>query len=215
MRKQIGKPEADSSKPFNPLAKAQLARSIAEALLTSELHPLPPGARFPGAGIYAIYYSGAVPRYREQVEKNAACEFLAPIYVGKAIPAGGRKGSGDFEAARGHSRLSRLAEHADSIVQTSDLLIEDFKCRYLVVDDIWIPLGESLLIDRFKPLWNVIIDGFGNHAPGAGRYQQKKSPWDAIHPGRRWAEKLQPSAKTAEIIESEIAEFLKRDNQSS
>jgi hypothetical protein len=116
----------------------------------------------------------------------------------------------DFEAAPGHSLFNRLSEHAESIIQTSDLDIADFQCRFHVVDDIWIPLGESLLIDRFRPLWNVLVDGFGNHAPGAGRYQQKKSPWDALHPGRRWAEKLRPSAKTVEIIESEITAFFRK-----
>lgn len=207
MPRKTGKPEPDSSRPFNPLAKKQLAQSIAEALLISDLSPLPPGTRFPGAGIYAIYYSGAAPRYSKLIERNAASESLAPIYVGKAIPSGGRKGGMDFDSAPGYSLFNRLSEHADSIIETSDLKIGDFQCRYLVVDDVWIPLGESLLIDRFRPLWNVLIDGFGNHAPGAGRYQQKKSPWDALHPGRRWAEKLQPSAKTVEIIESEIAAF--------
>jgi hypothetical protein len=210
MRRKVEKPEPDSPKPFNPLAKRQLAQSIAEALLISDLSPLPPSIRFPGAGIYAIYYSGAAPRYRKLIEKNAASESLAPIYVGKAIPFGGRKGGMDFDSAPGYSLFSRLSEHADSINETADLEIGDFRCRYLVVDDIWIPLGESLLIDRFRPLWNVLIDGFGNHAPGAGRYQQKKSPWDALHPGRRWAEKLQPPAKTVEIIESEIAAFFER-----
>jgi hypothetical protein len=132
----------------------------------------------------------------------------APIYVGKAIPPGGRKGGMDFEAATGTSLFGRLSEHAESIAQSSNLKINDFRCRHLVVDDIWIPLGESLLIERFKPLWNVLIDGFGNHDPGSGRHQQKKSPWDALHPGRQWAERLQPCAKTREELESEIAMFL-------
>jgi hypothetical protein len=26
------------------------------------------------------------------------------------------------------------------------------------VDDIWIPLGESLLIEMFSPLWNKVLD---------------------------------------------------------
>jgi hypothetical protein len=113
----------------------------------------------------------------------------------------------DFEAALGHSLFNRLSDHADSIIQASNLEIDDFQCRYLVVDDIWIPLGESMLIDRFKPLWNVLIDGFGNHDPGAGRYQQKKSPWDALHPGRTWAERVQPCVKNKKEIESEITAF--------
>lgn len=74
----------------------------------------------------------------------------------------------------------------------------DFVCRFLVVDDIWIPLAESMMIERFKPLWNRCIDGFGNHDPGSGRYQQQRSPWDCIHPGREWAEKLKPNAISRE-----------------
>ena len=48
-----------------------------------------------------------------------------------------------------------------------------------------------MLISRFEPLWNKLVDGFGNHDPGKGRYQQKKSAWDLLHPGRPWAERLQ------------------------
>ena len=83
-----------------------------------------------------------------------------------------------------------------------NLNVEDFQCRYLVVDDIWIPLGESLLIRQFRPLWNVVIDGFGNHAPGSGRYNQQRSPWDVLHPGRGWAERLARCTKSeAELVE--------------
>jgi hypothetical protein len=74
-----------------------------------------------------------------------------------------------------------------------------FYCRFLVVDDIWIPLGESLLIEKTKPLWNVIVDGFGNHDPGKGRYNQQMSAWDTLHPGRDWAKKLQPGKSETEI----------------
>jgi hypothetical protein len=54
---------------------------------------------------------------------------------------------------------------------------------------------------------NLEIDGFGNHDSGSGRHQQKKSPWDVIHPGREWAERLQPCAKSKTEIESKIAAF--------
>lgn len=53
-----------------------------------------------------------------------------------------------------------------------------------------IPLGESLLIERFQPLWNVVVDGFGNHDPGSGRYSGQRPLWDMVHPGRPWAERL-------------------------
>ena len=45
---------------------------------------------------------------------------------------------------------------------------------------------EAALIKLSQPLWNVALDGFGNHDPGKGRYEQAKSDWDVIHPGRVW-----------------------------
>jgi hypothetical protein len=202
--------ESDSPRPFNPLAKAQIAISLTEAFLLSELHPLPPSKGFVGAGVYAVYYFGELPLYHRLVEHNSKSEFPSPIYVGKAIPSGGRKGGMDFEATTGRALTNRLSDHADSVRQASNLRIQDFKCRYLIVDDIWIPLAESMLIQRFRPLWNVLVDGFGNHDPGAGRHKQKTSWWDVLHPGRRWVERLQPCAKTKYEIESEITDFLRK-----
>jgi Eco29kI restriction endonuclease len=192
------KPSDPSPQLFNPLDKKQLAASVAEALLSSDIHSLPPEKKFSGAGVYAIYYFGDAPTYRKlaKINKTATCDLQVPIYVGKAIPTGGRKGEVEFDATVGQSLYNRLREHGESIRQTSDLEVRDFKCRYLVVDDIWIPLAESLMIRKFKPIWNVAIDGFGNHAPGAGRYKQQRSPWDALHPGRSWAERLAQSART-------------------
>lgn len=103
-----------------------------------------------------------------------------PIYVGKAVPSGGRKGKVDPEASsKGNQLFKSLEEHRKSIVAATNLNIADFWCRHLVVDDIWIPLGESLLIQRFQPIWNSVVDGFGNHDPGAGRY---KGPHPALPP---------------------------------
>jgi hypothetical protein len=85
---------------------------------------------------------------------------------------------------------SRLRKHADSIRATESLKIEDFSFRYIVLDDIWIPLGENILIETFKPLWNVAVEGFGINDPGKGRLNQKRSPWDVLHPGRGYAARL-------------------------
>jgi len=59
-----------------------------------------------------------------------------------------------------------------------------------VVDDIWISLGENMLIETFRPIWNIVIDGFGNKDPGNRRATQHRSPWDVLHPGRAFAAKL-------------------------
>ena len=170
---------------FDPLSKTNLARSVEGALLRqvpSKLAALP---RFLGAGIYAIYYTGPLDIYASISSE----ECLTPIYVGKAEPAGGRKG---LTSATGGTPLwSRLADHAKSVGQAMNLDDLDFRCRYLVADDLFTPLAEQLMIREYQPVWNVALDGFGNHDPGAGRRNQARSPWDVVHPGRPWAE-LQP-----------------------
>jgi len=190
--------------PFNPLHKKHLGESVAEFMLSSPAQRLRP-APFLGAGIYAIYYSGPFDLYQPISQKNRNGKCSCPIYVGKAVPPGARKGGFGLDSDPGPSLYKRLAEHAESINQVSNLKLQDFHCRYLVVDDIWIPLAESLLIEMFSPLWNLVIDGFGNHDPGAGRYNQQKSPWDVLHPGRKWAEKLQNNRVELDIIKQRIS----------
>ena len=192
---------------YNPLEKLHLARSVAEALLTSAAHELPLADSFRGAGLYAIYYLGDFPLYAPISEANRENRFEMPIYVGKAVPEGARKGLLGFGADVGPVLFRRLNEHAESIRLASNLRVEDFRARHLVVDDIWIPLGESLLIRTFGPLWNAVIDGFGNHDPGSGRYNQKCSPWDTLHPGRQWATRLQPCSKEYPMIQEEVAKY--------
>lgn len=195
--------------PYNPLDKLRLGESVAKALLARPSVPLPIPEPFPGAGIYAIYYAGKYPAYRKIAEKNINNQWGVPIYVGKAVPPGARKGAYGLDQSPGDVLYRRLREHSESIQQTNNLSITDFGCRYLIVDDIWIPLGESLLISMFSPLWNKLLDGFGNHDPGAGRYNQQRSAWDVIHPGRPWAAKLKPNFRSEGDILKNIAEFLK------
>lgn len=202
-----------TEKPYNPLEKKNLAVSVAEAMLNRPVSHLPPDS-FEGAGIYAIYYTGDFEAYKRIAEKNREGKFEAPIYVGKAVPAGARKGGFGLGLSPGNVLYRRLEEHATSIIQARNLNIEDFFCRYLVVDDIWIPLGESLLIEKFSPLWNKVIDGFGNHDPGKGRYNQQRSRWDTLHPGRSWAERLAPNKETVEQILEKIKIFFETPGQS-
>lgn len=198
---------AQNSQPYNPLHKRNLGESVAKALLTEPVVTLPPD-RFVGAGIYAIYYTGPIEAYEEIARYNRDNKFSWPIYVGRAVPAGARKGGFGLDADPGEVLHRRLLEHAASIGQAENLERDDFRCRYLVVDDIWIPLAESLLIEKFYPVWNMRIDGFGNHDPGVGRRNQRKSAWDVLHPGRPWAELLQdPGYDWGEIHET-VAEYV-------
>jgi hypothetical protein len=196
--------------PFNPLDKRNLGTSVAEALLAQQRSPLPPTDKFIAAGVYAIYYQGGFDAYAAVATPNLANDGKdVPIYVGKAVPAGARKGGFGLDNAPGTVLFNRLSEHAESIRQADNLDLEDFFCRYLAVDDIWIPLGENLLIEMFSPLWNRIIDGFGNHDPGSGRHQGKRSAWDVLHPGRPWAHHLQPG-KSQEAILASVKKALSR-----
>jgi len=193
--------------PYNPLDKRNLAESLATALLRKPAGPLPPPEEFQGAGIYAIYYSGDFDPYRLIAEKNRGDDPQQPIYVGKAVPPGTRKGGFRLANSPGPALFRRLREHASSIDEVDNLRREDFTCRYLVSDDIWIPLGESLLIDRFGPLWNVRLEGFGIHDPG-GRRPQRRSMWDTLHPGRGFAAERPANQSTPEQLAQMVREFL-------
>lgn len=194
--------------PFNPLDKKNLGASVAEALLTKEVHPLGALPAFEGAGIYAIYYTGDFAPYAQVARLNRDDRFMLPLYVGKAVPPGARMGA-SLEVPAGKVLSRRLKEHADSIRAAENLNIEDFHCRFLVVDDIWIPLGESLIIARFTPVWNSLIDGFGNHNPGKGRHAGMRPRWDVLHPGREWAMRLVERPETQEQIAQDAETYLR------
>jgi len=193
--------------PYDPLAKNQLTESVKRALTGQACAVLPPSAPFKGAGVYALYYSGAFNPYTPIARANADTPCSFPIYVGRAKVSGSRKGRKSPRDDRPLYR--RLREHARSIAASPSLLSADFTCRYLVVEEPWIALlAEDAMIRDFRPLWNVVIDGFGNHAPGRGRYDQARSPWDVLHPGRKWAERLPDPRLTREDLLRRIAEHL-------
>jgi Eco29kI restriction endonuclease len=64
---------------------------------------------------------------------------------------------------------------------------------------------EAALIKLNRPLWNSVLDGFGNHDPGKGRYEQANSDWDVIHQGRAFAEKLKGIPTSKDMILANIA----------
>ncbi len=180
---------------------------MAQALLDREPVSLAVLEQFHGAGVYAIYYMGAFPAYSRLASHNKGGRARVPIYVGKAENK--RRKGGESSGTRSTVLYRRLMEHLESIKQTKTLRSMDFSCRYLVVDDIWVPLGESLLIAKFSPVWNVLLDGFGNHDPGKGRYQGMRPKWDVLHPGRQWAEKCAARPESAKQVGLEVEEYLR------
>ena len=98
----------------------------------------------------------------------------------------------------------RLWEHTRSIRRSKNLKINDFYCRFIILNGVetdLISAVEAQLIRSCRPLWNSVVDGFGNHDPGKGRYNQARSEWDVLHPGREWAERLTgPPPRLDDII---------------
>ena len=171
------------------------------------VHPLPPKERFYGTGVYALYYIGSSARYRDFARLNRLA-YNVPIYVGKAVPKGWRQSRlSDYDGRSSSELYGRLREHSRSITIGEGLELGDFACRFVIFESEgsdMIGTIEAALIKLHRPLWNTVVDGFGNHDPGSGRYAQAKSDWDVLHPGRMWAEKCKGVAKVQSVIESEI-----------
>lgn len=146
-----------------------------------------------GPGIYCLIYTGPLDVYAEIAASGN------PLYVGKAVPPGSRRG--DTVNVDSPALRSRLREHARSIDQATNLDKKDFQYRYLAIEPVWITLAERFAIDHYKPVWNRCLDGFGDHDPGSGRYNGEKSWWDTLHPGRGWADNLRPVKTLEEAIE--------------
>ncbi len=181
---------------YNPLDYKNLTASVVRELMSQEPVPLPLPERFGGPGVYALFYNGALPWYAAV----RSPEWEEPIYVGKAVLPGGRRGT--VEPNMGSPALyRRIGEHVASIEAAENLSLEDFRCRYLVVVPLWITMAERFLIEHYRPVWNVCVDGFGNHDPGAGRHQGEISWWDALHPGRAWAARLRQNKTQQDAIE--------------
>lgn len=198
------------SEPSNPLDMGSLAQSIITRLLESEPTRLDRMPRFTGAGLYAIYYSGPFPAYAEaRLHPEQAPADQTPLYVGKAVSDGGRRGLDAAPRPRTTALSRRLRELTNSLSSADSLDIADFSARWLVVDDIWIALGESALIRRYRPVWNAIVDGFGNHDPGRGRVNGVRSRWDTLHPGRAWRIKYPERPESPSEIEQEVREYLR------
>ena len=191
---------------------AELVKDAVRFFNGTPVHALPPPESFLGTGVYALYYTGKNPLYRRYAELNRLA-YGYPIYVGKAVPRGWRQARvSDSSLNQSHELYSRLREHARSITIGSGLSLEEFMCRFVIFEDTssdMIGTIEATLIKLNKPLWNITVDGFGNHDPGSGRYEQAKSEWDVIHQGRAWANKCSGAHAEKSVILSKIKSHFK------
>ncbi|MDQ3512081.1 MAG: Eco29kI family restriction endonuclease [Chloroflexota bacterium] len=174
---------------FDPLDYDNLAKSRVRELMGRGPYSLPLPGVFYGAGIYAIFYTGDVGSF-PPYDRWASPKADEPIYVGKAIPSGSRRGTPAVSTINSRPLHSRLSEHAASIANATNLDGADFLCRFLVMKPVWITLAERFVIDHYRPVWNGCFDWFGIHDPGSGRHQGEVSWWDALHPGRPFAGRL-------------------------
>ena len=178
--------------------------------VSTPVHPLPPPFRFIGAGVYGLYYIGDFPDYQPLVLQNNL-EIRHPIYIGKAVPRGWRTGRiGSMEQAALHGRLR---EHARSISEASNLKLDDFRCRFMILkgveSDLIAPTGAAL-IRKYSPLWNQTVAGFGLHHVGKERFNQQRTQWDTLHPGRSWICHLTGVSPDLNEIRAAIAHALSR-----
>ena len=176
--------------PYNPLDLAALGDSLLRHLEQQPAYPLADVPKFLGSGIYALYYCGHAEPYAQLGAYNTEVGCSVPIYVGRARDPGARRGVNPLEPVQKPLLWRRIQDHYRSISDVANLNAEDFKVRALIVMPIWVPLAETAVIRSYRPVWNVLISGFGIHAPGGGRQQQKMSHWDELHPGRSFAKRL-------------------------
>ena len=184
---------------FDPSDPKVVGRFVALALVSQERTPLAGIEPFYGSGVYAIYYKGPFKLYAPISGTET------PIYVGQAAPA---QANARRPTEQGSKLSNRLNEHLKNILKAKDSLeISDFECRALVVQSGWETAAEDYLIHLFRPIWNSetkILYGLGKHGDKATTRTNKRSPWDTIHPARKWAAETSEDAKTPAQIADEL-----------
>ena len=197
---------------FQSDAFAEIIKDTIRFFNGTPVHKLPPPENFIGVGVYALYYIGNSPLYNSLYDINRI-NFIQPIYVGKAVPRGWRQA----RLQQSNNELyTRLCEHQNSITQANNLSLSGFRCRFMILEDAaadMIGTVEASLIRQYLPIWNCCIDGFGNHDPGSGRYDQAKSDWDILHPGRVWANRLRGSHLPFSEIKAKAMAYYKKEDE--
>lgn len=168
-------PEKQDAIEFHPLGQDaahedKITLEIARRLLASGPFclSLARKADFLGSGVYCL--EGPIPG-------NSGHGLL---YVGKSQHNGRRKGLVEED---GFALCNRLKHHFRSVNQTT---IDPRTCsfRFVVLPPHWVSFAEHKLIELFRPVWNVCLEGFGSNPQGSRRDKQQVSSWDTWYPGR-------------------------------
>ncbi|MEL7684839.1 Eco29kI family restriction endonuclease [Citromicrobium bathyomarinum] len=165
---------------FDPLAVENVGVTLAVELLEQPAVSIPPPVPFGGAGIYALYYGGSNPAYSALRALDAG-RYKYPVYIGKAAGQSAKQGFSPAGSAK-KKLFERIVKHSRSIDAVNNLSLADFRCRYLVLNDAYITLAESVMIRLFRPPWNGM--SFGSNPVGKNRMTGDVGLWDALHPGR-------------------------------
>ncbi|MDP2137721.1 MAG: Eco29kI family restriction endonuclease [Candidatus Didemnitutus sp.] len=177
-----------------------IAKFFAFSFVTTEQLPLVDLAAHPfwGSGVYAIYYRG---------EKEPAYAPLSgtetPIYVGKVDPV---DAFAESIEAQGKKLFQRLREHARNIAKT-DLDPADFNYRAATIQSGMQAAVEEFMIGLFRPIWNKgvgVCHGLGKHGDSPRTRSNKRSPWDTMHPGRKWAKGTKRNQAERHVIVDRI-----------
>ena len=191
---------------------AELLKDAVRFFHGTPVFSIPPPEPFSGAGVYALYYIGRKGIYKKFGETINRIEYAVPIYVGKAVPKGWRQSrTVSDNTLKSKTLSSRLAQHAKSIGQVSNLKAGDFACRFMIFEgeaQSMISCVESALISQHNPLWNSVVDGFGNNAPGVRRVTGRVPNWDALHPGRASTSKITGERPETKDLKRRITDYL-------
>jgi hypothetical protein len=191
---------------FDPGNPRTVGFFVALAMTAQPRKPLADLSSFYGAGIYALYYTGKFGAYQPLSSTET------PIYVGMALHGAIDK---DNPSVKGTPLALRLNEHRKNIQRAAETLdLADFSYRALVVQSGWEGPAEDYLIKMFHPLWNretKILYGFGKHGDSSETRKNKRSPWDTLHSGRKWADgDHQLDAKSPDEIVKAVAAHFKK-----
>jgi hypothetical protein len=183
-----------------------IAKFFAFSFVATEKLPLAELAKHPfwGSGVYAIYYHGKnEPAYAPLSNTET------PIYVGKVDPT---DAFAESIEAQGQALFKRLKEHAGNIGKTK-LKITDFKYRAATIQSGMQAAVEEFMLRLFRPIWNKsvgVAHGLGKHGDSAKTRANKRSPWDTMHPGRKWATDTVSDQAEQHVIVARIEAHLKK-----
>lgn len=159
---------------------------------------------FYGAGVYAIYYHGKTEKAYLPLSRTET-----PIYVGKADP---KNPQAETVEEQGQALYSRLKEHSKSMAK-ANLPLSDFYFRAAPIQTGMQAAVEDFMIRLFRPIWNKevkICFGIGKHGDNPTTRANRRSPWDTMHPGRRWAADTMTDQMERHEIETKIDEHFKK-----